>query len=225
MVIVANISISVVRFRIQFLLDARFLFLQVFDLQNQAFVSSLKLFIQFFNVLFFKLQILITIIQLLVLHFKLVYFLLLIFHVDQRILLEQIQGMLVLVDKWLDFGEFAVELTVFVDENLGLFIVSFPFFLERSDLSDELAVGGSQTIADFLKFVYLELEYDFLFGLELVIEELVDFVVIYVMVAVGIILFLLWMMRILEGLIFLPVLDVDVALLRVHGGCWWFKYY
>ena len=225
MVIVANISISVVRFRIQFLLDARFLFLQVFDLQNQAFVSSLQLFIQFFNVLFFKLQILITIIQLLVLHFKLVYFLLLIFHVDQRILLEQIQGMLVLVDKWLDFGELAVELTVFVDENLGLFIVSFPFFLERSDLSDELAVGGSQTIADFLKFVYLELEYDFLFGLELVIEELVDFVVIYVMVAVGIILFLLWMMGILEGLIFLPVLDVDVALLRVHGGCWWFKYY
>lgn len=225
MVIVANISISVVRFRIQFLLDARFLFLQVFDLQNQTFVSSLQLFIQFFNVLFFKLQILITIIQLLVLHFKLVYFLLLIFHVDQRILLEQIQGMLVLVDKWLDFGEFAVELTVFVDENLGLFIVSFPFFLERSDLSDELAVGGSQTIADFLKFVYLELEYDFLFGLELVIEELVDFVVIYVMVAVGIILFLLWMMGILEGLIFLPVLAVDVALLRVHGGCWWFKYY
>lgn len=99
MVIVANISISVVRFRIQFLLDARFLFLQVFDLQNQAFVSSLQLFIQFFNVLFFKLQILITIIQFLVLHFKLVYFLLLIFHVDQRILLEQIQGMLVLVDK------------------------------------------------------------------------------------------------------------------------------
>lgn len=99
MVIVANISISVVRFRIQFLLDARFLFLQVFDLQNQTFVSSLQLFIQFFNVLFFKLQILITIIQLLVLHFKLVYFLLLIFHVDQRILLEQIQGMLVLVDK------------------------------------------------------------------------------------------------------------------------------
>lgn len=99
MVIVANISISVVRFRIQFLLDPRFLFLQVFDLQNQAFVSSLQLFIQFFNVLFFKLQILITIIQFLVLHFKLVYFLLLIFHVDQRILLEQIQGMLVLVDK------------------------------------------------------------------------------------------------------------------------------
>lgn len=134
--------------------------------------------------------------------------------------------MLVLVDKGLDFSELSVEFAVLVYENfLLLVIIALFFFLERGDFGYELPVGGCEAVTNFLQFINFELQYHFLFGLDVIIKELIDFLVINVMIAMTVTLFLLMSIRLFEWLILLSILNVNITLLWIHDACWWFKYY
>lgn len=134
--------------------------------------------------------------------------------------------MLVLVDEWLDFSELSVKFAVLVNEYfLLLVIIALFFFLQRGDFGYELPVGVCETVTNFLQFVNFELQYHFLLGLDVIIQELIDFLVIDVMIAMAVTLFLLLSIRLFEWLIFLSILNVNITLLWIHDACWWFKYY